>query len=221
MRFGTAAVGALLACSSVLAVSALAEDRAASGGMPPGGQMDCDQLASVPNPPMSVEACKQMMAAMQPSAASGGERPGDDAMSCADIAAEMKTMRGVGLSGAQQKENAAAASEYQAILAKQQAQATALGLEATAAVNAAAAADTATEIATGGVVRGKAAAATQAAYQARGEAMGKQMAEERKPSEQRMTAATSASAQTMSQNMQSNPRFSRLVHLAIAKSCKE
>ncbi len=220
MKLAPAAIGALLASVLLLAVPAAAQDRPAPGGMPPGG-MDCDQLASVPNPPISVEACKQMMAAMQPSAASGGERPGDDAMTCADITAEMKTMKGVGLTEAQRKENAAAASEYQAILAKQQAQATALGLEATAAVNAAAAADTATEIATGGVVRGKAAAATQAAYQARGEAMGKQMAEDRKPVEQRVGAATSASTQAMSQNMQSNPRFSRLVQLAIAKNCKE
>ena len=186
--------------------------------------MDCDQLAGAPNSPISVETCKQMMSAMQPTkpgAGPAGARPGDEAMTCEGIAAEMKTMRGVGVSVEPRKENAAAIAEHQAILAKQQTQVAAFEVEATAAVNAAAAADTATEIATAGLVRGKAAAATQHAYQARADVMGKQMAEERKPAEQRTEAAVGASAQAMSQSMQSNPRFSRLIQLAIAKNCKE
>lgn len=181
--------------------------------------MDCEKLAGMPNSPISVEACRQMMEAMQPKP--GAARPGDDGMTCEQITAEMRTLQGVGLSDTQQKENAAAASHLQATLAKQQAEVTALGVEATAATQAASAADRAVEAATGGVVRGKAAAATQAAYQARADAMGRQMEEERRPVEQRVTAATSSSAQAMSESMQSNPRFSRLVQLAIAKNCKE
>lgn len=47
------------------------------------------------------------------------------------------------------------------------------------------------------------------------------MATERKPSEQRLSSAVGASTQAMANGMQSNPRFSRLIQLAIAKDCKE
>jgi hypothetical protein len=194
-------------------------------GMPGGQQFDCNQLASMPNAPMSVENCKQMMGAAQaytnsatdPSAA----RPGDEAMSCDAIVAEMRTMRDVGLSDGAREENATAAKNYQATIAKQQAEINAYGAAATAAVNAAAAADAATEIATGGAVHGHAAQAVQGAAQAQGRVMGERMAQERKPDEQRVFKAVGNSSAEMGQQMQSNPRYARLIHLAIAKNCKE
>ncbi len=191
---------------------------------PQGQQMDCDALAKVPGSPISIDACRQMMGAMQQGSKGGpqgGARPGDESMTCEQIAAELKTMQGVGLSRAQQEENAAAASEHQAMMAKQQAQAAALGVEATAAVNAASAADRATELATGGVVRGKSAAAVGEAYQARAKAMGEEMAAERKPTQDRLMNAAGTSTEAMAKSMQENPRFSRLVQLAGAKNCRE
>ena len=80
----------------------------------------CDQLASMPNPPMSVEACRAMAqsaAAMQHALGQpGGERPGDEAMTCADIEAELKTIEGVGVEPQTSSEAAAAGGELQAEL---------------------------------------------------------------------------------------------------------
>ncbi len=215
----------LLSCLLMFGALARAEDRPMPGGMPPNGQqMDCDQLASMPGAPMSVEDCKKMMGSMQagkPGAGSSAARPGDEAMTCEQIAAEMSTMKGVGLSEKQQKENAAAAEQHQALLAKQQAEITAIGVAGSAAVTSAAAADAATELATGGIVRGKSAAAAQEAVQATAKVAGERMAAERKPSEQRLSSAVGASTRAMADSMQSNPRFSRLIQLAIAKDCKE
>ncbi|HVP66175.1 MAG TPA: hypothetical protein VMT17_02815 [Anaeromyxobacteraceae bacterium] len=209
----------IAACLFALSTSVTTNGWAKDNKMP--NQMDCDQLATIPNAPMSVETCKQMMGAMQQGNGPAGARPGDENMSCSDIKAEMKTMTGVGISDAQRKENATASSEHQALIAKQQAQVTEFAAEATAATQAAAAADMATQVVTGGLVHGKAAQATAEAYQARADAMGKQMAEERKPSQDRVMNAASASTKELSQGMQSNPRFSRLIQLGIAKDCKD
>jgi hypothetical protein len=134
-------------------------------------------------------------------------------MSCDAIVAEMRSMREVGLSDGAREENATAAKNYQATIAKQQAEINAYG--------AAAAADAATEIATGGAVHGHAAQAVQEAAQAQGRVMGERMAQERKPDEQRLFNAVGNSSAEMGQQAQSNPRYARLIHLAIAKNCKE
>jgi hypothetical protein len=71
---------------SCLLVATAAEagswSRTDNPGMPGGQQFDCNQLARMPNAPMSVENCKQMMGAAQaytnsatdPSAARPGMR---------------------------------------------------------------------------------------------------------------------------------------------------
>lgn len=222
MKTLRAAVGSLLLLSLSSPAAVTADDAPAAGERPGAQAVDCDMLARMPNAPMSVEACRQMVGVMDPSSSSTstGARPGDDKMSCEDIAAEMRTVKGVGLTEEQRKENAAAASEYQSTLARQQAEAGALGVEATAATQAAAAADAATTLSTGGLVQGRAAQATQAVYQARADAMGRQMAEERKPQEERLASATSASVEAMGKELRENPRYARLVQLAVARDCK-
>jgi hypothetical protein len=191
----------------------------------PGQQLDCDQLAAMPNAPMSLQSCRQAVGAMQAQTAAASDpaaaRAGDAAMSCADIAAEMRTMQGVGLSQAQQRENATAVTAYQSKVAEQQGEINRMGIEATAAVNAGLVADTLTQLATGGLVMGRAAQTAQQAALAQGRVRGQQMAEARKPVEQRVTRAVGDSAQAMGQSARSNPRFARLVELAMARQCRE
>jgi hypothetical protein len=196
-----------------------------TGGAPAGSPSECDQLATVPNAPMSVETCKQMMGAAQayqdaardPSAA----RPGDASMSCQDIAAEMETLHGVGPSEATRQENETAAKNYRAKLAKQQTEIKAYGVATTAAVNGAAAADAAAEIGSGGVVQTHAAEAAQQAALVQGRVMGEKLAQERRPDEQRLAKAVGGSSAEMGRELQANPRYARLVQLAIARNCRE
>jgi hypothetical protein len=178
----------------LLAINAAAADRdGMPGAQDPGQQLDCAKLAGMPNPPMSLDSCRQLAGAARAQTAAANDpsaaRPGDQAMSCADIAAEMCTMKGVGLSQAQQRENAAAAAGYQGKLAEQQAEINRMGMEGTAATNAGLAADTLAQIATGGLFKPGAAQAAQQAYQARAAVRGQEMVEERRPAEQRMTGA--------------------------------
>ncbi len=58
----------------------------------------CDQLAGIPNAPMSVESCRIMMRMGEDDP--NTHRPGDDAMSCGQIFAELRTMQGEGVSDA-------------------------------------------------------------------------------------------------------------------------
>jgi len=192
--------------------------------MPGGGQMDCDQLAGMPNSIMSVASCKQMMATQQTynSAAAdpGAARPGDESMTCDQIVAEMKTMRGLGVSQGQRNENATAAQNMQNRLAKNQTKAHEMWAQEQAAVNAGMAADTATEVATGGLVQGHAAAAAQQAADARNRVEGEKIMKETQPDAQRLTGAVGNTSAEMSQELRSNHRYARLVQLAGARNCK-
>jgi hypothetical protein len=194
------------------------------GAGSPAEQIDCGALAATRNSPITLDACKQMMSgARQAEAAtkdSRGVRPGDDAMSCADIEKEMSTMRGMGPSEANRAEAGAAATEYGAKVESKLAQLRAEGVAATAAINAAAAADLATQLATGGLVNPHTAQAMQQAALAQGVVQGDRMAKEMQPSGQRMFKATASGTQEMAQQMQSNPRFARLISLAMTKDCQ-
>ncbi len=188
-------------------------------------QVDCSALAATPNSPMSVETCRQMMSGAQQSEAAlkdpRGARPGDEAMSCQDIAKEMGTMHGIGLSDASRREGSTAASQYQAVVGSQMAQLHAQGVAGAVTTSAAAAADLAAQLATGGLFNPHAAQTVQQAALAQSRVQGERMAEERRPAEQRMFNAAGNNTAEMAQQMQANPRFSRLVNLAMAKDCKE
>jgi hypothetical protein len=193
--------------------------------MSPAGQVDCSALAATPNSPMSIDTCRQMMDSAKQSEAAlkgtRGARPGDEAMSCQDIAKEMSTMQGIGLSDTSRAEGSAAATQYQAVVGSQLAQLHAQGVTGAMETTAAAAADLATQLATGGVVNPHAAEAVQQTALAEGRVQGERMAEERRPAEQRLLNATGNDTGEMAQQLQSNPRFARLVNLAITKGCSE
>ena|SRR5215831_12500858 len=67
-------------------------NRSKSGAPPP--DMNCEQMSASSRGAISVEACKQMMAAQQAYTAAASDpsasRPGDDKLTCEQIAAEMK-----------------------------------------------------------------------------------------------------------------------------------
>lgn len=224
VRRGVASVfafGGWLGCAAALAQT---QPSTPAGAGSPAAQVDCGALAATRNSPITLEACKQMMSGAQQAEAATknprGERPGDDSMSCADIEREMSTMRGIGPSEASRAEAGAAATEYGAKVESNLAQLRAQGVAATAAVNAAAAADLATQLATGGLVNPHAAQAMQQAALDQGVVQGDRMAKEMQPSGQRMFKATGGGTQEMAQQMQANPRFARLISLAMAKDCK-
>lgn len=214
-------VAGSLGCSAALAQ---AQSPGPAGATPSAGQVDCSAMASTPNSPMSVDTCRQMMNSAKQSEAAltdaRGARPGDGAMSCEDIAKEMSSMQGIGLSDASRAEGSSAATQYGAVVESQLARLHAQGVAGAAATTAAAAADLATQIATGGLVNPHAAQAIQQGALIAGRVQGEAMAEERRPAEQRLFNATGSGTAEMAQQLQSNPRFARLVNLAIAKDCK-
>jgi hypothetical protein len=189
-----------------------------------GGSMDCAKLASVPNAPMSVEACEKLQgtqqaynqAASDPSA----QRPGDEQMTCAQITAELKQQQyapqdktKVAALDATTKEEQKIIKKEEAILAKRQA-------EAQAAVAAATAADTATELATAGLVSGHALNAVEKTLDAKDKAEKERVIREDLPTYQRMNSQTADLGSDFGQQLQANPRLGRLIQLADSKHCK-
>ncbi|MBX3590469.1 MAG: hypothetical protein KF755_06125 [Burkholderiaceae bacterium] len=164
-----------------------------------------------------MNSAQQSAAALQDTR---GARPGDEAMTCPDIAKEMSTMQGIGLSDASRAEGGAASAQYGAVVGSQLSRLHAQGVAGAAAVSAAAAADLAVQLASGGLVNPHAAQALQQAALAGGKVQGEHMAEERRPAEQRLADSVGNGTQEMSQQLQSNPRFARLVGLAMARDCK-
>ena len=177
---------------------------------------ECDKLAGIPNAPISVEACKAMFglatslegAANDPRAT----RPGDEAMSCAQIFDELKAMTDVGLSKATTTQMAGVVQQGQASVARGTAEMTAFMAETTAIGIALAA--------MGPYVPNFVGAAITAAWQSKAIALGaRQQAEQAKLSAQ-MGPAFSAAAAELAQSMQANPRFARLGQLAMKKECE-
>ncbi len=177
---------------------------------------ECDKLAGIPNAPISVEACKAMfgMATILEAAANDprARRPGDEAMTCAQIFDELKTMADVGLSQATSGRMGAVVKEGQATAARGLAEGTAFMAETTAIGIAMAA--------MGPYVPNFVGAAIVTAWQARAVALGaRQQAEQAKLSAKVSPAFTAAAAE-LAQSMQANPRFARLGQLAIQKACE-
>lgn len=185
---------------------------------------DCDQLAKTPSAPMSVESCRQMMSAAMGFARASQDksaaRPGDEAMNCAEIEREISTLPGIELSEKQLAENQTASTQYQQRVAEQMAEIKTMGTAATVATTAAHAEDIAVGLATGGVVNSHMAMATQQAALAAGMARSREMAQERQPQEQRFNRAMNETVQAEAGKLQTNPRYARLVQLAVNRDCK-
>jgi hypothetical protein len=189
-----------------------------------GGSMDCAKLASMPNAPMSLEACEKLQgtqqaynqAASDPSA----QRPGDEQMSCTQITAELKQQQ----YAAQDKTKVAAldgtVKEEQKIIKKEEAILAKRQAEAQTAVAAATAADTATELATGGLVSGHALRAVEKTLDAQDKVEKERVIREDLPTYKTMNSQTADLGSDFGQQLQSNPRLARLIQLADARHCK-
>lgn len=199
------------ALSLVLAaIPALAQPQ---GGMP---TLDCSQLAAMPNAPMSVAQCeqqntvmRQMLEAMN---APGGERPGDDTLTCAQIIAELKSLSVPGVSAHNRAEAAAAGRDLKATTDRVAGETAGLAASQGAKTAAAAVAGGAGVPAVSGAVA-SANAAEAAAFSARATA-------EVRPAQQRTTAAIAASQTDLTQAMRANPRFGRLIRLTQERQCQ-
>jgi hypothetical protein len=201
------------------------DDKGKRGANADPQQMDCQKMASMPYAPMTVEQCEAMksmatsaQAAMHDTSAA---RPGDEQMSCEQIAAEMQTLDVRGVSDAHRKQSLAAGQDLQAEVGKQQREAAAIGARETAEVQAAMAADSATQLATAGLVQGKATRAVEQRQQEENRKTGERMAREMQPKQQAALTSVTGSGNDLVQSMQSNPRFARLISLASSKSCKQ
>lgn len=192
------------------------------GSMPPG--MDCEKLASMPMAPMSVESCKQMMAAQQAYQSGANDpsamRPGDEQMTCEQISAELAQQHYQAPDRAKVAEAQTAATAYQGKIKEQQAEATATAARQQAELHTALAADLAVNVATGGIVQGRATSTLQQQQMRENEARGKEMMKESAPMGQRMMNATGNLSGDMGQQLSANPRLARLMSLATAKKCK-
>lgn len=197
----------------------------ASGGEPMTGisGAECDQLANMPNAPISAEACRSMMemarsyerAAADPHAS----RPGDEALTCAQLFAELKTMRGVGLSDATTRQAAASVEEGVALAQRQAAEISALVAQTIAMGAAAGAIDLALTLATGGFGGGQAAAIASLIFIANATALATKQQADARPVRGRMNQTMVAGSGELSRSLEANPRFARLGQLAMNQSC--
>lgn len=176
----------------------------------------CDQLAGVPNAPMSVAACKAMIdmatslnaGAADPSA----RRPGDETLTCAAIFSELKSMAGVGISETSTARAQAVVDEGTALGNKQAGELKGFIAE-TYALGAVAGL-------VGAFTPNFVGAAIAAAWQAQAVALGAKQTAERAPLNARSSEAVLESASELSGSLNANPRFARLGQLAMNKQCE-
>ena len=175
-------------------------------------KIDCQAMAAQSQGRMTVAQCEQQFggyaAMIDAMNAPGGERPGDDTLSCDQIASELRATPAQGVSREHAAEGTAAAEDYKARMARLQAEAAAASA-AQAGVNAAARA------VPGNVASG--AATSQKAMQDTFSAKAKA---ELDPAIARMQAANAASMGDVTRMAQGNPRFGRLIRLAADKHCQ-
>lgn len=181
-------------------------------------QAACDALATLPNAPMSVAACKSMLGMTstlrQVESASGdpsARRPGDEAMSCEAIFKEMTALGPAVAGGAGAAKSEAALADATRLMGRQQAEGTAF-VAGTVALGVAMAAASP-------VMPGFVATAIASAWAASGAALGtKFVAEQNALRPERDQAIVAATAE-FEQAMLSNPRFARLTDLGMQKAC--
>jgi hypothetical protein len=186
--------------------------------------MDCAQIASMPNAPMSAATCEQMKASQQTynqaAADPSASRAGDDQMTCQQITAELKQQTYTAPDKAKAAEASATAKQQVDINNKEYANMLKMQAEDQAKVNAASAADTATELATGGLVRGHALNAVQKTLDEEHKANNERIMREDAPVTSKLISQTSGLGADAAEQLRSNPRLARLMQLADSKHCK-
>ncbi|MBS0376086.1 MAG: hypothetical protein JSR73_16015 [Proteobacteria bacterium] len=214
---------ATLAAALALALTAsVAKPKPDANAAPPA--IDCEKLAARPMAPMSLESCRQMVAAQAAYQAGASDpaavRPGDESMSCAQISAELAQQQVRPPDAAKAAEATAATNAFQAKSKEQQAEATATAVRQSAELKAAEAADRTVQVATGGIVQGGATRRVAEAQSKANQARGKEMYQEIAPLGQRMTNSVGDLAGDAGQQLAANPRLARLLKLANDKKCK-
>jgi hypothetical protein len=176
----------------------------------------CDQLGSMPNAPMSAEACRSMIGMAQGMKTSGSDpsamRPGDESLTCDQITAEMRSSNTPMVSAETGAQAQAAADAQMALMQKQQGETAgfvagqmAMGV-GTAALG----------MVPGG---GIAAMAAQQAMMAQQKAFAERQMAEAAPVRAQTNQALTATTTEMTQGMRENPRFARLMNMSIEKNC--
>ncbi len=176
----------------------------------------CDQMAAIPNAPMTPEACRAMLGMAQGMKTSGSDpsamRAGDENMSCDQINAEMRSVATPMVSAETGAQARAAADAELALRERQQAEAKGFIAGQMAMGVGAAAVGTLP----GG---GYAAMAAQQAMMAQQQAFAQKQAAEAAPVRAQTSQALTATSTEMTRGMQENPRFARLMNLSVQKSC--
>jgi hypothetical protein len=176
----------------------------------------CDQMAAIPNAPMTAEACRSMIGMAQGMKASGSDpsamRAGDESMSCDQINAEMRAVATPMVSAETGAQARVAADAQMALMQKQQAETQgfvagqmAMGVGAAAL----------------GMVPGGgfAAMAAQQAMMAQQQAFAQKQIQDAAPVRAQTSQALTATTTEMTQGMRENPRFARLMSMSVEKSC--
>lgn len=196
----------------LLASSSYAQSSKKKNANPPPA-MSCEQIAAASHGSVTVEACKQMMGAQQALDAASdptAARPGDDKMTCDQIAAEMKQQPITPPDQAKVTEAQAATADFKTTADKEQKEVTALIVKETAEqslvsklvpVNAAGAAET-------------------KRIEAEQKATNERIAKEMTPKAERMVSASADLIGDVGKQMSANPRMARLFQLATQKQCK-
>lgn len=181
-------------------------------------QAACDALASLPNPPMSLAACKSMLGMTstlrQMESASGdpsARRPGDEAMSCEAIFKEMTALGPAVADGAGAVKAEAALADATRLTSRHQADGTAF-VAGTFALGAAMGAASP-------VVPGFVATAIAAAWAASGATLGTKFVAEQNALRPERDEAIVAVTAEFEQAMLANPRFARLTDLGMQRQC--
>ena len=176
----------------------------------------CAQLATMPNSPMSTEACLSMMKMQQSMKAASSDpnaaRPGDEDMSCEQITAEMKMVGRPMVSQETAAQAKTAADAQLALMEKQNAEAKAFMAQQMAVGIGAGA----LSMVPGG---GIAASAIGAAQQAKTQEFVARQQAEAAPVYAQTSQALTATTGEFGQAMQDNPRFARLMQLVVDKNC--
>ena len=196
--------------ASLISASALAADPAAAPAI------DCKALTSRPGAPMTFEQCQAQIAGhadlMQAMNQPGGERPGDEALSCEQITVELRQVSVAGVSRENRIESAAAGKQLQDAHNAQIAKAGALAAAQTTRSAGAAGVD----LVTGTNVAGGAATAQNAAEAA---ALQRQAQAEMGAARDRANRANANARADLATALRANPRMARLIDLAGRKNC--
>ncbi len=184
------------------------------------GGIDCNTISSGAG--VSVADCQRMQAAQQAyvQAAAAGARPGDESMTCEQIAAELHQQQFAAPD--KNKVAAATATVAQERVNLQHAEAVAAKTQAEdqAVMDAASTADTATELASGGLLRGHSLDAAGKAVTEHDAAVSAQLKKEMAPTQGAMLSQVAGFGADAAAQTQSNPRLARLMQLANSKRCK-